>query len=53
MQKIANDKVGLIIFILFKDKRKKYTGTMNSVVMCGAEEKTMNKSEDNLKNPAM
>ena len=36
-----------------KIKGKNTTIPMNSLVMCRAEEKTMNKREDNLKNPAM
>lgn len=36
-----------------REKEKNTTIPMNSVVMCGAEEKIMNRSEDNLKNPAM
>lgn len=54
MQKIVNDRKWGSSFSLYsKIKGKNATIPMNSVFMCGAEEKTMNKSEDNLKYPAM
>lgn len=54
MQKIANDrKWGSSFSFYWMIKGKNTTISMNSLFMCGAEEESMNKSKDNLKNPAM